>query len=250
MDWLQSKYHVKKADGSLDEAASIRKQAEAYAPLVKKLGSDEARPDKPEDYKLAAPAEVDETAWNEFVGDTETKQLIQDAHAQGLNNKQMQWALEKALGLADTMVLANAAERDAATKSYMAQNGWSNDSDQAVAFNAVQGAVAALSAKTGISIEAFTSPLKLADGVVLPPAINDPRIVKILQTLAPELRTGDHPAQQRISATEVESLMKSPAYFNKDHPDHESVKQRVTAHFQNRPNAGAKARGPFVMQTG
>src|SRR5438128_8654610 len=41
LDWVQAKYIVKDAAGNVDEAASIRKQAEAYGPLVSRMGTDE-----------------------------------------------------------------------------------------------------------------------------------------------------------------------------------------------------------------
>lgn len=248
LDWVQAKYLVKDAAGKVDEAASIRKQAEAYNPLVARMGSDELRPEKATDYKLAAPEGADAALFNEYVKDPDTQKFIEAAHAKGFNNSQVQFALEAAMAMVPELEQAATADRDAATTSYVKEKMWKNDAAMKAGFSTVLNAVDTLAAKTGISREAFTSPLTVG-GMTLPPLINDPRALALLSAIAPELKTGNQPANSTIPPTDLESLMKNPAYLNANHADHAAVKAKVKAHFDSLPNASGKPSGPMIISS-
>lgn len=247
--FVQEKYLVKNDKGDIDEVASIRKQAEAYGPLVKRMGSDELRPEKLDGYKLAAPEGMDKELFDSYVKDPDTQKFIEAAHAKGYTNGQLQFALEAAIQMVPDIELAQTQARDDATKAYVAEKMWKDEASQNKGFQTVLGAVDALASVSGISREAFTTPMTLPNGVVLPPAINDPRVLALLSAIAPELKTGRQPAGGTLPPSDLDSLVKSEAYMNPNHKDHLATKQKVDAHFASLPGGSEKPKGPVVIDT-
>lgn len=244
MEWLQAKYHVKDATGKLDEVASIRKQAEAYNPLVKRLGTDEMRPEKVEDYKIAAPTGIEPALFDDFVKDKDTQSFVQKAHAAGMNNAQVNLAIESFLATVPQLLQEDSATRDTETKAYLQANVWKDDA----AMSAGMTAAFEAGAKLGLTNEALTQPFKLGNGVTLPPLINHPLLLKALSGIAPQLSEGK-PATpgSTLPATDLDALTKSKAYMDPKHPDHLATKQKVEAHFAALPGANQKPRGPVTI---
>jgi len=86
---IPAKYQVKKADGTLDADASMAKWAEGHKHLEQRLGSGTAPPASPDDYKVEAPG----LDWEAFKSAPENKALLKAAHAKGMTNDQLAWAL-------------------------------------------------------------------------------------------------------------------------------------------------------------
>lgn len=244
LEWLQPKYVVKAADGKVDEAASIRKQAEAYAPLSKRIGSDELRPEKPADYKIVAPQGVEAALFDEFVKDAETQAFVAKAHELGLNNSQVNFAIESFLKTVPQLLQEDAGTRDAETKAYLKANIWKDDAAMSVGMTSAFEA----GAKLGLDNAALTQPFKMGNGVTLPPLINHPLLLKALSAIAPQLGEGK-PANTgaTLPATDLDALTKSKAYMDPKHPDHLATKQKVAAHFANQPGGANKPSGPFIV---
>jgi hypothetical protein len=126
LDWLSDKYHVKGPDGKVDEAASIRKQAEAYAPLAKRMVDVGLPPEKPDGYKLESlPQGLDPA---EFAKDPATGDFLKVAHAEGLTNKQVNAVVAHYLKFATEQGEAGAALTTESATTALKQV-WTSDAD-------------------------------------------------------------------------------------------------------------------------
>ena len=110
-DFIPEKYRVTKADGSLDLEQSSRKVAEAYGHLEKRLGSGDAPPKTADEY--APKIEVEGFNWEEFKADEGTQSFLKGAHAKGMTNDQVEFAIGEFLKAAPGLISGNAALTEA-----------------------------------------------------------------------------------------------------------------------------------------
>lgn len=236
LEFLQEKFHVKGADGKLDEAASIRKQAESYAELEKVRPQGEAPPATPAEYKLTMPKDLDQTSFDEFVKDPATVAALEGMHKVGLNNKQVDLVMG--------MYLASAAQMAQGGQTLSAQDTiaelgktWKTEADLAKNIGAARHAATALGTRIGVDFAAIE-----ASGLA-----NNPTFIRMMSALAPELGEDRAPAGAALAATDLDSLVKSKAYMDPNDPNHKAVKEKVAQHFASQPGSANKPRGPVQI---
>lgn len=105
-DWIPEKHRTNREDGSLDLEASSRKVAEAYKQLETRLGSGDAPPKTPEEYALKL--EVEGFNWDEFKADPNSQAFLKAAHAKGMTNAQVEFAVGEYLKAAPGLIAGNA----------------------------------------------------------------------------------------------------------------------------------------------
>ena len=81
---------------------------------------------------------------------------------------------------------------------------------------------------------------------------NDPRIVRLLANVGKELGedTSAPAGAQAAFTADLETLTKSKAYFDANHPEHLATKQKVEQLMQRQHGTGPKRNGPIVITTG
>lgn len=238
LDFLQAKYHVKSADGKLDEAASIRKQAEAYAPLVKRLGTDELPPAAPTDYKITAPKDSKPEEFDAFLKDPVTVAALDKFHKAGMTNSQVDMAMGAYLEAAKQLAAGAAAlTTDQVTTDL--RKDWKTDQDFTKNVCAARHVATVLGQRVGMDFAAIE-----ASGLG-----NNAAFIRMMASLAPEFAEDRSAAAGSVlPATDLEALTKSKAYMDPNHPDHASTKARVAAHFAAIPGAAQKPKGPVTIQ--
>ncbi|ELN2738922.1 hypothetical protein [Pluralibacter gergoviae] len=213
--WLPEKYRVMGADGKVDIAGSARKLADAHTSLEKRLGSVGTPPKTADDYTPDVKAEG--FNWDEFKADPRMQSFMKTAHAKGITNDQMSFILGEYAQRAPE--LANgAAELDAEAASTSLREVWKTDAE--------------FKQNLSLAHRAFTSLAGPGDDI---DAIgNNPMVIRMLAKVGAEMQE-DAPAGGDINLAEQQSirdLMKSPAYMNPKHADHERVSAQVKAYYQ------------------
>lgn len=92
-DWLPEKFRVQN-DTVFDMEASFKKMAQSYTELEKRLGNPEGVPPKTaEEYNIKL--EGDGLNFDEIKQDERYKSFLKDAHAAGMTNKQVEFAVNQ-----------------------------------------------------------------------------------------------------------------------------------------------------------
>jgi hypothetical protein len=226
LEFLQEKFHVKTADGKLDEAASIRKQAESYAELEKVRPIGEAPPATPAEYKLTMPNDLDQASFDEFVKDPATVAALEGMHKAGLNNKQVDLVMG--------MYLASAAQMAQGGQVLSAQDTitelgktWKTEAELTKNIGAARHAATTLGTRIGVDFAAIE-----AAGLA-----NNPTFIRMMTA----------PAGAALPETDLDSLVKSKAYMDPTDPNHKAVKEKVAQHFASLPGGANKPRGPVSI---
>lgn len=214
-DWLPEKFRVVGEDGKLSIESSARKLAENYTHLEKRMGSGDAPPKTADDYTPDVKAEG--FNWDEFKADPRMQSFMKTAHAKGITNDQMSFILGEYAQRAPE--LANgAAELDAEAASTSLREVWKTDAE--------------FKQNLSLAHRAFTSLAGPGDDI---DAIgNNPMVIRMLAKVGAEMQE-DAPAGGDINLAEQQSirdLMKSPAYMDPKHADHERVSAQVKAYYQ------------------
>lgn len=234
--WLQPKFQVKDAAGKVDEAASARKQAEAYGPLVKRLGTDELPPAAATDYKITAPKDVEAAAFEAFTKDPATVAALDKFHKAGLTNSQVDMAMGMYLEAAKQLAAGAPALTAEQTVAELGKE-WKTEADLTKNIGAARHVATVLGQRVGMDFAAIET-----SGLA-----NNAAFIRIMASLAPEFAEDRPPGGTTLPITDLESLTKSPAYMDAKHPDHASVKARVDAHFAALPGGNQKPKGPFTI---
>jgi hypothetical protein len=227
-DWLPEKFRVNGADGKLDEAASARKLAESYKALEAHKGPLPQAPASPDDYKIETingpdGKPLDAEIVDGFTADPLFKAFAKDAHARGFSNEQMQFVVERYLNMAPQLI---AADMQLSLDEAKAELGavWK---DEATMQRNLQGVVRAIN---GFGAEAADVPGSRAR--LMEKYGRDPDFIAFAAAVAGEMQEDKLPSQPAVaSEADVESLQKSEAYWNKNHPDHGKVKGQVDAFY-------------------
>ncbi|EPK5524057.1 TPA: hypothetical protein ACIJY7_004199 [Klebsiella pneumoniae] len=218
-DWIPEKYRVVGEDGKLNVEGSARKLADAYTHLEKRMGSGDAPPKTADDYAPEVKAEG--FNWDEFKADPRMQSFMKSAHAKGITNDQMGFILGEYAQLAPELV-NGAASLDSEAAATQLRETWKTDAE----FNK----------NIGLAFRAFNSLADDSDKGRMDEIGNNPMVIRMLAKIGAEMQE-DAPAGGDVNLEEQQSirdLMKSPAYMDPKHADHENVSARVRAYYQKR----------------
>lgn len=236
LEFLAAKFHVKTADGKLDEAASLRKQAEGYAELEKVRPQGEAPPATAAEYKLTAPADVEPAAFEAWSKEPATIAALESMHKLGLNSKQVDAVMGMYLESAKQLAAGGPALTAEQTISELRKD-WKTEADLTKGLGEARHAATVLGTRIGLDFAAIE-----ASGLA-----NHPMFIRMMSSLAPELGEDRAPSGAALPMSDLDSLVKSPAYMNPNDPNHAAVKAKVAQHFASQPGAANKPRGPVTI---
>lgn len=237
LEFLQEKFHVKTADGKLDEAASMRKQAEGYAELEKVRPTGEKPPATAAEYKITAPKEIEQPAFDEFLKDQATVSALDGMHKLGMNNAQVDAVMQMYLASAQALAAGSPALNAENTITELRKE-WKTEAEFTKNIGAARHAATELGRRVGMDFAAIE-----AAGLA-----NNPAFIRMAAALAPELGEDTAPAGAALVESDLDSLVKSKAYMDPNDPNHAAVKAKVQQHFASQPGAANKPRGPVTVQ--
>lgn len=222
-DWVPEKHRVIK-DGStdLDVEATARKLADANKAFEKRFGAGDVPPKTPEEYvidKLPDGFSVDD-----IKGDPVMLDYIKGAHALGMTNAQLQYALNGHLNiLKDTIGASEQLSIEECGQEL--RKTWANpteyDRNLGNAYRAMQAFVASEE-----------------DAAALDEIGNNPALVRMLAKIGAELQE-DTPIGEGTQAAqdwdgEIASIRANPAYLDSSHPEHKQVMAKMDALYSKR----------------
>jgi hypothetical protein len=229
--WAPEKHRVLAADGTLDEPATARKLADAYRALETKLGSGEVAPGKPEDYALAVEEGVDGIDFEAFKSDPLCQGFLKGAHAKGMTNAQVNYALNEYMKLAPQLMQADAALSATEAKAELGKL-WADpsvlDKNIASVNRAVQGF-------GGEAADMPGSRQRLVEKFG-----NDPDFIAFAARVAGEMGEDKLPIAGMSSEADVEALQKSKAYWDPNDPQHAATKAKVAEFYAKKYGAARK----------
>ncbi|MDM3130099.1 hypothetical protein [Citrobacter sp. CK205] len=214
-DWLPEKFRVMGEDGKLSIESSARKLAENYTHLEKRMGSGDAPPKTADEY--APKVEVEGFNWEEFKADPRMQSFMKSAHAKGITNDQMSFILGEYAQRAPEL-LGGAAALDAEAATTALRENWKTDQE--------------FKQNLGMAYRAFQQLAEPGDDINA--VGNNPMVIRMLAKVGKEMQE-DGPVGGDINLAEQQSirdLMKSPAYMDPKHADHERVSAQVRAFYQ------------------
>ncbi len=209
---IPEKFKVTAEDGSVDYKATVAKMNESYSYLEKKVGTGEIAPKSVDEYKV----EREGFDFEEFKKDESNNSFLKSAHAQGITNKQLDFLLSEYDKRAVDLV-SNSSQIDTDTTVQTLQSDW-GDKYEANIFNAVKAARAC-----GITDEQINDPL----------IGNNVAFIKMAAYFGSQM-TEDKPVSNGTPVNvDIQSLMRSEAFFNPKHPDHKSVKAQIDSYYDS-----------------
>lgn len=209
---IPEKFKVTAEDGSVDYKATVAKMNESYSYLEKKVGTGEVAPKSVDEYKL----EREDFDFEEFKADESNKEFLTEAHKHGITNKQLDFLLSEYDKRAVDLV-SNSSQIDTDTTVQTLQSDW-GDKYEANIFNAVKAARAC-----GITDEQINNPL----------IGNNVAFIKMASYFGSQM-TEDKPINNGTPVNvDIQSLMRSEAFFNPKHPDHKSVKAQIDSYYDS-----------------
>ncbi|CAI2526979.1 Uncharacterised protein [Serratia ficaria] len=216
-DFIPEKYRTSGEDGKFNLQDSARKLADAYTHLEKRFGSGDAPPKTADEY--APKVEAEGFKWDEFKADPEMQGFLKAAHAKGITNDQMGFILGEYMQRAPGLV-GGAAELDAEAATTALRETWKTDAD--------------FQKNIGLAHRAFMSLADPADKDKMDEIGNNPMVIRMLAKVGAEMGE-DAPVNGEINQEEqqaIRDLMKSEAYTNPKHADHERVSAQVKAFYR------------------
>lgn len=209
---IPDKFKVTAEDGSVDYKATVAKLSDSYSYLEKKVGTGDVAPKSVDEYKV----EREGFDFEEFKKDESNNSFLKSAHAQGLTNKQLDFILSEYDSRVVDLV-SNSSQIDTDTAVQTLQQEW-GDKYEANIFNAVKAARAC-----GITDEQINDPM----------IGNNTAFIKMAAYFGSQM-TEDKPINNGTPvSTDIQSLMRSEAFFNVKHPDHKSVKSQIDSYYNN-----------------
>ena len=209
---IPDKFKVTAEDGSVDYKATVAKMNESYSYLEKKVGTGEVAPKSVDEYKL----EREDFDFEEFKADESNKAFLTEAHKHGITNKQLDFLLSEYDKRAADLV-STSSQIDTDTTVQTLQSDW-GDKYEANIFNAVKAARAC-----GITDEQINNPL----------IGNNVAFIKMAAYFGSQM-TEDKPINNGTPVNvDIQSLMRSEAFFNPKHPEHKSVKAQIDSYYDS-----------------
>ena len=209
---IPQKFKVTAEDGSVDYKATVAKLSESYTGLEKRVGTGDIAPKSVDEYKV----EREGFDFEEFKKDESNNSFLKSAHAQGITNKQLDFLLSEYDKRAVDLV-SNSSQIDTDTTVQTLQSEW-GDKYEANIFNAVKAARAC-----GITDEQINDPL----------IGNNVAFIKMAAYFGSQM-TEDKPVSNGTPVNvDIQSLMRSEAFFNPKHPDHKSVKAQIDSYYNS-----------------
>ena len=209
---IPDKFKVTAEDGSVDYKATVAKMNESYSYLEKKVGTGEVAPKSVDEYKL----EREDFDLEAFKADEGNKAFLEEAHKHGITNKQLDFLLSEYDKRAADLV-SNSSQIDTDTTVQTLQSDW-GDKYEANIFNAVKAARAC-----GITDEQINNPL----------IGNNVAFIRMAAYFGSQM-TEDKPVSNGTPVNvDIQSLMRSEAFFNPKHPDHKSVKAQIDSYYDS-----------------
>lgn len=209
---IPDKFKVTAEDGSVDYKATVAKMNESYSYLEKKVGTGEVAPKSVDEYKL----EREDFDFEEFKADESNKEFLTEAHKHGITNKQLDFLISEYDKRAVNLV-SNSSQIDTDTTVQTLQSDWGQDYEKNI-FNAVKAARAC-----GITDEQINNPL----------IGNNVAFIKMAAYFGSQM-TEDKPINNGTPVNvDIQSLMRSEAFFNPKHPDHKSVKAQIDSYYDS-----------------
>lgn len=209
---IPDKFKVTAEDGSVDYKATVAKMNESYSYLEKKVGTGEVAPKSVDEYKL----EREGFDFEEFKADESNKEFLTEAHKHGITNKQLDFLLSEYDKRAVDLV-SNSSQIDTDTTVQTLQSDWGQDYEKNI-FNAVKAARAC-----GITDEQINDPM----------IGNNVAFIKMAAYFGSQM-TEDKPVSNGTPVNvDIQSLMRSEAFFNPKHPDHKSVKAQIDSYYDS-----------------
>jgi len=209
---IPNKFKVTAEDGSINYQATLNKMNESYSYLEKKVGTGEVVPKTEDEYAI----EREGFNFEEFKADESNKAFLKSAHAHGITNKQLDFLLSEYDQRAVNLV-SNTSQMDTDTAIQSLQSEWGKEFESNI-FNAIKAARSA-----GLSEEHINDP-SIGNNVA---------VIKALAYFGSQLQE-DRPVQHGTPVTtDINSLMRSEAFFDPKHPEHKSVKAQIDAYYNN-----------------
>ena len=169
-----------------------------------------------DDYKV----EVENFNFDDFKAFPENQEFLERAREAGLSSEHLGFLLGEYNQLIPSLMEGNAALDNEACISAMKET-WGGETDtnfgfaRAAANNAIQNGILT------------------AEEVNSPEFGNNPLVLKMAAYFGSQLQEDTPPANtQQSGALDVQSLMKSEAYLNVNHPDHKRVFAQVEGFYQ------------------
>lgn len=209
---IPDKFKVTAEDGSVDYKATVAKMNESYSYLEKKVGTGEVAPKSVDEYKL----EREDFDFEEFKADESNKEFLTEAHKHGITNKQLDFLLSEYDKRAVDLV-SNNSQIDTDTTVQTLQTEW-GDKYEANIFNAVKAARAC-----GITDEQINDPL----------IGNNVAFIKMAAYFGSQINEDKPITNGTPVNVDIQSLMRSEAWFNPKHPDHKSVKAQIDSYYNS-----------------
>lgn len=209
---IPDKFKVTAEDGSVDYKATVAKMNESYSYLEKKVGTGEVAPKSVDEYKI----EREDFSFDDFKADESNKAFLEEAHKHGITNKQLDFLLSEYDKRAVDLV-SNNSQIDTDTTVQTLQTEW-GDKYEANIFNAVKAARAC-----GITDEQINDPL----------IGNNVAFIKMAAYFGSQINEDKPVTNGTPVNVDIQSLMRSEAFFNPKHPDHKSVKAQIDSYYNS-----------------
>ena len=198
--------------GTVDYKATLAKMNESYTGLEKRVGTGDLPPKTADEYKI----EREGFSFDEFKADESNQAFLKAAHEKGITNSQLDFLLSEYDSRAVDLV-STSSQLDTDTTVETLQSEWGKDF-QSNLFNAVKAAKAC-----GISEDQINDPL----------IGNNVAFIKMAAYFGSQI-TEDKPINIGTPVSEdIQSLMRSEAFFNPRHPDHKATKERIDQHYNS-----------------
>ena len=198
--------------GTVDYKATLAKMNESYTGLEKRVGTGDLPPKTADEYKI----EREGFSFDEFKADESNQAFLKAAHEKGITNSQLDFLLSEYDSRAVDLV-STSSQLDTDTTVETLQSEWGKDFESNI-FNAVKAAKAC-----GISEDQISDPL----------IGNNVAFIKMAAYFGSQI-TEDKPINIGTPVSEdIQSLMRSEAFFNPRHPDHKATKERIDQHYNS-----------------
>ncbi|MDF7671155.1 hypothetical protein PT276_08125 [Orbaceae bacterium ESL0721] len=215
---------VKNEDGSVNNEASTQKLLESYTHLSKRMGETGGLvPTSADGYKIEFDQEAlgfPESVTPELLrADPDFKRFSEEAHKAGFTNEQMNLVAKEYLGVVRDLVDRRYENDLNACKTELMET-WKTPDEMSTGINN--------------ALKAFNHFASDQDKALIDTIGNNPLVVRLLANIGATMRE-DAPArntQPPESRETITSLMKSEAYHDPKHPDHDRVTQQVKQYYR------------------